>query len=149
MSDANPVADPATTLLRQPRLDPADPRVELALELFRDGHRTLAELADEVAAVLRWEPQSPLEAPWGRRALGATRASVLDVPELDVESAAVALERAARTTGLGRRALEHAVPLVLTGRSRGPELPRLIAVLGRDEVVRRLDHALDGRGRWR
>lgn len=56
-------------------------------------------------------------------------------------------------TGLGRRALGHAVRLVLTGRSRGPELPRLIAVLGRDEVVRRLDRALEAReagaGRWR
>jgi anticodon-binding protein len=154
VSDARPVADPATTLLRQRRLDPADPRVELALELFRDGHRTLAELADEVAAaVLRWEPRSPREAPWGGRALGATRASVLDVPELDVESAAAALDRATRMARLGRRAPEHAVRLVLTGRSRGPELPRLITVLGRAEVVRRLDHALDGclagGGRWR
>lgn len=149
MRDAKAVADPATALLRERRVDPADPRVELALELFRDGHRTLAELADEVAAVLRWAPRSPPEAPWGRRALGATRASVLDVPELDVESAAAALARAARMTGLGRRALEHAVRLGLTGRSRGPELPRLIAMLGRDEVVRRLEGSPAGRGRWR
>jgi lysyl-tRNA synthetase class I len=149
MSDATPSVDPATALLRQRRVDPADPRVELALELFRDGHRTPAEVADEVVAVLRWPPQSPLAAPWGRQALGATRTAVLDVPELDVESAATALERAARMTGLGRRALEQSVRLVLTGRSRGPALPRLIAVLGRDEVLRRLDHALAGGGRWR
>jgi len=55
------------------------------------------------------------------------------------------LERADRMTGLGRRALGHAVRLALTGRSRGPDLPRLIAVLGRDEVVRRLERVLGRR----
>jgi hypothetical protein len=138
MSDAMPAVDPATAL------DPADPRVELALELFRDGPRTLAE----VAAVLRGAPPSPPAPPWSRQALGATRAAVLEVAELEAGSAATAPERAARMAGPGRRALEQA-----TERSRGPALPRLIAVLGRDEVLRRLVHALDGcpvgGGTWR
>jgi hypothetical protein len=134
-------------LLRQRRLDPADPRVELALELFRDGTRTPERLADEVSALLRWEPRS--DGPATRRLdpagpghlLVVTRAAIAETPELDADGAAAALERARRASGLGRRVVEHVVRLALTGRSQGPDPARLVAALGRDEVVRRLDHA--------
>jgi glutamyl-tRNA synthetase len=128
-------------LLRQRRVDPADPRAELALELLADGRRPLAELADEVAMLLRWEPLHGLAAPW-RRAIDALRAAMREAPALDVEAAASALERAVRLSRLGRHAVGHAARLALTGLSRGPDLARLIAVLGRDEAARRLDRAL-------
>jgi lysyl-tRNA synthetase class I len=70
-----------------------------------------------------------------------TRAAIAETPELDADGAAAALERARRASGLGRRVVEHVVRLALTGRSQGPDLARLVAALGRDEVVRRLDHA--------
>jgi glutamyl-tRNA synthetase len=131
--------------LLQRRLDPADPRVELALDLFRDGSATPAQLADEVAALLRWEPRrdGPADRPEHRHLLVVTRAALAGTPELDAGGAALALERAARASGLGRRVAEHIVRLRLTGRSQGPDLAGLVVALGRDEVVRRLDHALD------
>jgi hypothetical protein len=125
-------------LLRQRRVDPTDPRAELALELFGDGHQPLAALADEVAMLLRWEPLRGVAAPWSRRAIDALRVAIREAPELDVEAAAFAVERAVRLSGLGRQAVGHAARLALTGRSRGPDLARLIAVLGRDEAARRL-----------
>ena len=131
------------SLLRQRRLDPADPRVELALELFRDGLPTPERLADEILALLRWEPrrEGPADPPPHRHLLVVTRGVVADTPELDAAGAAGALERVRRSSGLGRRIVEHVVRLALTGRSQGPDLARLVAVLGRDEVLRRLDHA--------
>jgi glutamyl-tRNA synthetase len=129
-------------LLRQRRLDPTDPRAELALELLADGHPPLAELAEEVAMLLRWEPRQGFAAPWSRRAIDALRAAIQEAPELNVEAAAFAVDRAVRLSGLGRQAFGHAARLALTGRSRGPDLARLIAVLGRDEAARRLDRAL-------
>jgi hypothetical protein len=137
--------EPLRALLRQRRLDPADPRVELALDLFRDGSATLDQLADEVAALLRWEPRrdGAADRPPHRHLLVVTRAAIADTPELDADGAALALERAARASGLGRRVVEHIVRLALTGRSQGPDLARLVVALGRDEVVRRLDQTLD------
>jgi glutamyl-tRNA synthetase len=129
-------------LLRQRRVDPVDPRAELALTVLGDGQQPLAALADEVAMLLRWEPIQGFTAPWSRRAIDALRAAIREAPELDVEAAAFAIERAGRLSGLGRQAVGHAARLALTGRSRGPELARLIAVLGRDEAARRLDRAL-------
>jgi hypothetical protein len=130
--------------LRERRLDPADPRVELALHLLRDGSATPEHLADEIAALLRWEPRRdrPADRTPHRHLLTAIRAAIADTPELDAGGAALALERAARASGLGRRVAEHIVRLALTGRSQGPDLAGLVVVLGRDEVVRRLDHAL-------
>ena len=136
--------EPLRTLLRQRRLDPADPRVELALDLFRDGSATPARLADEVSALLRWEPRRDGLANLQphRHVLVLTRAALADTPELDAGGAALALERACRASGLGRRVVEHIVRLALTGRSQGPDLAGVVAALGRDEVVRRLDQAL-------
>jgi hypothetical protein len=118
--------------------------VELALDLLRDGAPTPTHLADEVVALLRWEPRrkEPADRPEHRRLLVVTRAAIAGTPELDAGGAALALERAARASGLGRRVAEHIVRLALTGRSQGPDLAGLVVVLGRDEVVRRLDHAL-------
>ena len=129
-------------LLRQRRVDPVDPRAELALALLGDGHQPLATIADEVALLLRWEPSHGVAAPWGRRAIDALREAIREAPELTVEAAAFAVERAGRLGGLGRQAVGHAARLALTGRSRGPDLARLIVVLGRDEAARRLDRAL-------
>jgi glutamyl/glutaminyl-tRNA synthetase len=70
-----------------------------------------------------------------------TRAVIVGTPELDADGAALALERAVRASGQGRRVVEHAVRLALTGRSQGPDLAGLVSVLGRDEVLRRLDQA--------
>jgi hypothetical protein len=134
--------EPLRTLLRQRRLDPADPRIELALDLFRDGPATPERLADEVAGLLRWEPRrEPANPPSHGHLLAVTRGVVAETPELDAEGAADALERVRRASGLGRRVVEHVVRLALTGRSQGPDLAGLVAVLGRDEVLRRLDHA--------
>jgi lysyl-tRNA synthetase class I len=132
-------------LLRERRVDSGDPRAELALELLADARRPLAEAADELAMLLRWHPAPRGGVPWTRRALDALRTAVREAPELDVDAAAVALGRAVRLSGLGRQTVGHAVRLALSGRSRGPDLARLIAVLGRDETLRRLDAAVDDR----
>jgi len=146
------VAEPAGALgraLRERRLDPTDPRVDLAVGLYLDAGVPLEALADEVEALLRREPRAAGPA-WGPaaaiapRAIAASIAAVGEAPDLDARGAATALGRAARLAGLRPGALAHVVRLALTGRSRGPDLARLVAVLGRDETLRRLGAAVAG-----
>lgn len=141
----------AAAVLARHGLDPRESRVTAALELFREDADTLTDLVHRVAACLTWRPRSSetegalaaiLDAPGGREALAAVRAAVLDTETLTVENARKTLERAAGASGLRGRALLHPVRLALTWCGRGPELPRLLALLGRAEVLRRLDRVL-------
>ena len=88
------------------------------------GPSTPERVADEVLALLRWEPrrEGPANLQPHRHLLVVTRGVVADTPELDAAGAAGALERVRRASGLGRRIVEHVVRLALTGRSQGPDL---------------------------
>ncbi len=73
--------------------------------------------------------------------LAAVRAALAGLERFDRESVEAAVRGAAETLGLGAGAVIHTTRLAVTGRTRGPGLFEVMAVLGKERVVRRLEGA--------
>jgi glutamyl-tRNA synthetase len=123
-----------------------------AVEISQDKISTLAEFwplthfffdgpADDPAARER-----VLEAPGGRDALHAARAALAEVPEpWTQESVEVALGNVADRLGVKRKNVFQPLRVALTGTTVSPGIFETVALLGRDETLARVDHALNGR----
>ena len=87
-----------------------------------------------------------IEAPGGREALAAARAALADVPapwtQEDVEAALTAV---ADRIGVKRKQVFQPLRVALTGTTVSPGIFETVALLGRDETLARVDHALNGR----
>jgi glutamyl-tRNA synthetase len=123
-----------------------------AVEITQDKISTLAEFwpltrflfdgpADDPAARER-----VLEAPGGREALTHARAALAEVPapwtQHEVEAA---LRGVVERTGLKPKHLFQPLRVALTGTTVSPGIFETVALLGRDETLARVDHALNGR----
>jgi glutamyl-tRNA synthetase len=123
-----------------------------AVEIAQDKISTLAEFwpltrfffdgpADDPAARER-----VLEAPGGREALAAARTALAEVPDpwtqQDVEGA---LEGVAERLGVKRKHVFQPLRVAVTGTTVSPGIFETVALLGRDETLARVDHALNGR----
>jgi glutamyl-tRNA synthetase len=123
-----------------------------AVEIAQDKISTLTEFwpltrfffegpADDAAARER-----VLEAPGGRDALAAARAALAEVPgpwtEEKVESA---LAGVADQLGVKRKHVFQPLRVAVTGTTVSPGIFETVALLGRDETLARVDHALNGR----
>jgi glutamyl-tRNA synthetase len=123
-----------------------------AVEITQDKISTLAEFwpltrfffdgpADDPAA-----REKVLEAPGGREALTAARTALADVPapwtEENVESA---LGDVAERLGVKRKHVFQPLRVAVTGTTVSPGIFETVALLGRDETLARVDHALNGR----
>ena len=123
-----------------------------AVEISQDKISTLAEFwplthfffdgpADDPAARER-----VLEAPGGREALTAARAALEDVPApWTQEAVETALTGAADQIGVKRKQVFQPLRVALTGTTVSPGIFETVALLGRDETLARVDHALNGR----
>jgi glutamyl-tRNA synthetase len=124
-----------------------------AVEIAQDKISTLAEFwplthfffdgpADDPAARER-----VLEAPGGRAALEAARAALAAVPapwtQERVESA---LDAVADRIGVKRRHVFQPLRVAVTGTTVSPGIFETVTLLGRDETLARVDHALNGKG---
>jgi glutamyl-tRNA synthetase len=74
--------------------------------------------------------------------LGHLRERVAAGPELDRVAAEKVVRELAAALGVHSRAIIHPARVALTGRTTGPGLFELMALLGKDRMVRRLDRAL-------
>ncbi|MDQ7843929.1 MAG: glutamate--tRNA ligase [Armatimonadota bacterium] len=74
--------------------------------------------------------------------LQALRERVAAAPALEVAEAEAILRSLAAERGLPARAVVHPTRVALTGKTAGPGLFELMALLGKDRVVRRLDDAV-------
>ena len=87
-----------------------------------------------------------IDAPGGREALAAARAALADVPapwsQDDVEAALTAV---ADKIGVKRKQVFQPLRVALTGTTVSPGIFETVALLGRDETLARVDHALNGR----
>jgi glutamyl-tRNA synthetase len=123
-----------------------------AVEIAQDKISTLAEFwpltqfffdgpADDPAARAR-----VLEAPGGRDALAAARAALEHVPDpwtqQDLEEA---LGGVAERLGVKRKQVFQPLRVAVTGTTVSPGIFETVALLGRDETMARVDHALNGR----
>ncbi len=123
-----------------------------AVAISQDKISTLAEFwplahfffdgpADDPAARER-----VLEAPGGQEALAGARAALEDLPEPWTEdSVQVALDEAAEQMGLKRKQVFQPLRVAVAGTTVSPGIFETIALLGRDETLTRVDHALNGR----
>jgi len=123
-----------------------------AVEISQDKISTLAEFwplthfffdgpADDPAARER-----VLEAPGGRDALAAAREALAEIPEpWTQENLEVALGNVADRLGVKRKNVFQPLRVALTGTTVSPGIFETVALLGRDETMARVDHALNGR----
>jgi glutamyl-tRNA synthetase len=123
-----------------------------AVEISQDKISTLSEFwplthfffdgpADDPAARER-----VIEAPGGREALAAARAALEEVPApWTQESVETALTDVAERIGVKRKQVFQPLRVALTGTTVSPGIFETVALLGRDETLARVDHALNGR----
>jgi glutamyl-tRNA synthetase len=87
-----------------------------------------------------------LEAPGGREALAAARTALADVPEpWTPDSIEGALGPVADQLGVKRKHVFQPLRVAVTGTTVSPGIFETVALLGRDETLARVDHALNGR----
>ncbi len=126
--------------------DAPEGRLAAALELVRPGVSTLAELArhPDLRPLLK-RPELPpavreeLAAPQAQAIL---RALLARGGSLSPQGLRSLVKEVAAALSLPRREVFHALRLALTGRPQGPELARVVGVLGREEAVARIRAAL-------
>jgi glutamyl-tRNA synthetase len=123
-----------------------------AVEITQDKISTLSEFwpltgfffdgpADDPAARER-----VLEAPGGREALAAARTALADVPEpWTPDKVEEALGPVADHLGVKRKHVFQPLRVAVTGTTVSPGIFETVALLGRDETLARVDHALNGR----
>ena len=123
-----------------------------AVEITQDKISTLAEFwpltrfffdgpIDDPAARER-----VLEAPGGREALAQARAALAGVPEpWTEERVQAALDPVADRIGVKRKQVFQPLRVAVTGTTVSPGIFETVALLGRDETLARVDHALNGR----
>jgi glutamyl-tRNA synthetase len=88
-----------------------------------------------------------LEAPGGRAALAAARDALAEVPApWTPESVEEALRGAAERTQLKPKHLFQPLRVAVAGTTVSPGIFETVALLGRDETLARVAHALNGRG---
>ena len=123
-----------------------------AVEISQDKISTLSEFwplthfffdgpADDPAA-----REKVIEAPGGREALAQAREALAEVPEpWTQERVQAALDSVAERLGVKRKQVFQPLRVALTGTTVSPGIFETVALLGRDETLARVDHALNGR----
>jgi glutamyl-tRNA synthetase len=87
-----------------------------------------------------------LEAPGGREALAEARAALEQVPgPWTEESVQSALDGVADRMGIKRKHVFQPLRVAVTGTTVSPGIFETVTLLGRDETLARMDHALNGR----
>jgi len=122
--------------------------VAAAVSLEQERARTLGELPDLTEFFFR-DPESydqKGEQKWFRREgaadlVAAVRAALAALGTFDAASVEAALRRVADERGIGAGPVIHSTRLAVTGRTAGPGLFEVLALLGKERVLRRLDRA--------
>jgi glutamyl-tRNA synthetase len=123
-----------------------------AVEISQDKISTLTEFwplthfffdgpADDPAA-----REKVIEAPGAREALSEARTALAEVPEpWTQDSVQSALDAVAERLGVKRKQVFQPLRVALSGTTVSPGIFETVALLGRDETLARMDHALNGR----
>ncbi|MGH2946822.1 MAG: glutamate--tRNA ligase [Solirubrobacteraceae bacterium] len=124
-----------------------------AVEIAQDKISTLGEFWPLTRFLFEGPSDDPaarervLDAPGGRDALAQARAALEQVPApWTQDSVEVALRGVAERTGLKPKHIFQPLRVALTGTTVSPGIFETVALLGRDETLARVDHALNGRG---
>jgi glutamyl-tRNA synthetase len=123
-----------------------------AVEIAQDKISTLAEFWPLTRFFFDGPAEDPaarervLETPGGRDALAAARAALADVPgPWTQENVEQALGGVAERLGVKRKQVFQPLRVAVTGTTVSPGIFETVTLLGRDETLARVDHALNGR----
>ncbi len=122
--------------------------VHAAIETCRGKLRIFSELPAYAGFYFKREVQYDPEAaakqftPENRPRIEAVRAAFAGLEDFSAAGIEAALKSTAAALGVKVGLLVHPTRLALTGATAGPSLYHLIEVLGKEEVRRRIDHAL-------
>jgi glutamyl-tRNA synthetase len=142
-------------------LDPADLQARLERLLGRPLRRDVVEISQEKISTLGefWplagfffdgpadDPKARervLGADGARDALAAARVALADLDAWTPETVEVALKDVVETSGLKPKHVYQPVRVALAGQTVSPGIFETVAVMGRDETLRRLDATLNG-----
>ena len=121
--------------------------LEPAVEISREKMQTLADFwplagfifdgpADDPKAREKWLDDE------GRAALADARVALADLPEFDVSSIDAALRQVVDQRGAKPKQVFQPIRVALAGTAVSPGIFETLAVLGREEALRRIDRAL-------
>jgi glutamyl-tRNA synthetase len=144
-------------------LDPDDLTARLEALTGHDGLRGAVEIAqDKISTLSEFWPltrfvfegptddpaarERVLDAPGGRDALVQARTALAELPApWTTESVEETLRGVVERTGLKPKHVFQPLRVALTGTTVSPGIFETVALLGRDETLARVDHALNGR----
>ncbi|MEW5766838.1 MAG: glutamate--tRNA ligase [bacterium] len=149
--DLERVTDLVIPYLRQAGFAPEDyegEKLREMVDLVRGRLNCLSEIAGEVdcffnsTVQIAAEAVEVLKAESSPRVLNAFREKLMTLPELDLESVKEAIKAVGQELGMKGQSLFMPIRVALSGQLHGPELVRLISVLGRDRCLARIKAAL-------
>ncbi len=93
---------------------------------------------------VQWDPEAAKKdfSPESKARLAKLREAVAGLPTFDAASVEATLKATAAALGVKTGVLVHPTRLACTGNTAGPSLYHLMGVLGREQVLARLDRAL-------
>jgi len=77
------------------------------------------------------------------KVLTAFKEELKQLSDLTAEQAKVALEKVTKELNIGTGKIMQALRVAITGVGGGPDLMMIMEILGNDEVVNRIDYALN------
>ena len=123
-----------------------------AVEISQDKISTLSEFWPLTRFFFEGPQDDPaarekvIGAPGAREALAHARAALAEVPEPWTEDRVqLALDSVADRLGVKRKQVFQPLRVALTGTTVSPGIFETVTLLGRDETLARVDHALNGR----
>ena len=123
-----------------------------AVEISQDKISTLSEFWPLTRFFFEGPQDDPaarekvIDAPGAREALAHARAALAEVPEPWTEDRVqLALDSVADRLGVKRKQVFQPLRVALTGTTVSPGIFETVTLLGRDETLARVDHALNGR----
>jgi glutamyl-tRNA synthetase len=93
------------------------------------------EKFDESVALKKWNDE-------GVKVLTAYKDAVAALPAIDASNAKSTLEAVTASLGIGTGKILQALRLSITGQGGGPDLMMIMEIIGKEEVVKRIDFAL-------
>ncbi len=128
------------------RIEP--PRLAQLLSSVQAELKTLAEVADKVRVYLEQPEPDPeakavLQQPEAGRVIAAAIKQLAGFQELTPENFPQLIQELRQELGVGGRKLYQPLRAALTGCLHGPELVQLFTILGREEIIARLDKRIN------
>jgi glutamyl-tRNA synthetase len=112
-------------------------RVTFPQDFWEQGKYFFAppESYDAGVVAKRWNAEAV-------KVFSAYKDAIQELPDLDAATAKATLERVAAASGSGAGKVLQALRVVITGVAGGPDLMMIMQIIGKNEVIQRIDRAL-------